>query len=114
MSFTEKELEKIHQELNTFIETRRPPEDIRNQVDLSYKFEKNTVLIYETRKMFMKEAMVDIPIAKASYVIKDGIWKIYWQKADLKWHIYEPKKDVKTIKAFIKIVDEDQYGCFWG
>jgi len=47
-------------------------------------------------------------------VQKENKWKIYWQRADLKWHLYEPNKEVKTIKTFIKIVDEDKLGCFWG
>ncbi len=114
MAFTEKELEIIQNEMNDFIVKRRPPENIRNQVDLTFKIEKQSVIIIEIRKTFMQKEVIDIPIAKATFVIKETNWKIYWQRSDLKWHLYEPKKEVKTIKAFIKIVDEDKWGCFWG
>jgi len=114
MAFTDTELLKIQNEMNEFILKRRPPEHIRNQVDLAYKIEKQSIIIYEIRKMFQQEGMVDIPIAKATFVLKDTKWKIYWQRADLKWHLYEPNKEVKTIKAFIKIVEEDKLCCFWG
>jgi len=28
------------------------------------------------------------PATKATYVRKTGRWKIYWMRADLKWHAY--------------------------
>ena len=114
MAFTEREIEEIQNKMVDFITKRRPPENIRNQVDLAYKIEKQSVIIFEIRKMFQQEEMVDIPIAKATFVLKERKWKIYWQRADLKWHLYEPNKEVKTIKSFLKIVDEDKFGCFWG
>jgi Flp pilus assembly CpaF family ATPase len=114
MAFTDTEFLKIQNEMNDFILKRRPPENIRNQVDLAYKIEKQSIIIYEIRKRFQQEGMVDIPIAKATFVVKEKKWKIYWQKSDLKWHSYEPHKEVKTIKAFIKIIEEDKFGCFWG
>jgi len=113
MAFTANELDKINYEMNTFILKRRPPKNVRNQVDLSYKVEKQSIVIFEIRKMFQQEGMVDIPIAKATFIMKENKWKIYWQRADLKWHLYEPKKEVKTVKAFLKVVDEDEYCCFW-
>ena len=100
--------------MNIFIENNRPPENIRDQVDLSYKIEKQSVIIYEIRKQILQKGKVDSPIAKATFVAKENKWKIYWQRADFKWHLYEPKKEVKTIKAFIKIVGEDKICCFWG
>jgi hypothetical protein len=30
--------------------------------------------------------MTQKPAAKATYVRKTDRWKIYWQRADLKWH----------------------------
>lgn len=114
MAFIETQLEKIQNEMNEFITKRRPPENIRNQVNLAYKIEKQSVIIFEIRQKFQQEGFVYIPIGKATFVLKETNWKIYWQRADLKWHLYEPNEKVKTLKAFIKIVDEDKYGCFWG
>ncbi len=114
MAFNELEKDEIDIELTKFIEKRRPPENLREQVDLAYKVDKQNVLIYEIRKNFQTKAMIDMPIAKATYVMKDSIWKIYWQRADLKWHLYEPAKEVKSIRYFLKVVDEDKFGCFWG
>lgn len=114
MAFSIDELEKIKNEMDAFILKRQPPETVRNQVDLNYKIDKQSIVIFEIRKMFQQEGMIDIPIAKATYVMKENKWKIYWQRADLKWHSYEPQKEVKTVKAFLKVVDEDELCCFWG
>lgn len=84
--------------MDAFILKRRPPETVKNQVDLHYKIDNQSIVIFEIRKMFQQERMVDIPIAKTTYVMKENKWKIYWQRADLKWHSYEPQKEVKTVK----------------
>lgn len=42
------------------------------------------------------------------------ILQLYWQRADLKWHSYEPAAAVSSIEAFCEVVDKDLYGCFWG
>ncbi len=54
------------------------------------------------------------PVAKATYVKTQGIWKVYWQRADLKWHGYEPDPEVETLQEFLAIVDRDEYACFFG
>jgi hypothetical protein len=35
-------------------------------------------------------------------------------RADLKWHKYPPKPEVPTIEAFLALVEEDEYACFYG
>jgi hypothetical protein len=54
------------------------------------------------------------PIAKATYVKSTALWKVYWQRADLKWHSYEPTPQVGSIEKFLAVVDEDRYACFFG
>ncbi|WP_300321922.1 DUF3024 domain-containing protein [Idiomarina sp.] len=41
-------------------------------------------------------------------------WKVYWQRADLKWHAYEPVPEVTQLRQFLKLVRDDQYACFFG
>ena len=54
------------------------------------------------------------PYAKATFVQSKSVWKIYWMRGNLKWVPYDPRPEVKTLKAFLKIVEEDAYGCFKG
>ena len=57
---------------------------------------------------------MELPVAKATYVKSQNKWKIYWHRADMKWHGYEPEPDVDKIEDFLKIVEEDKYACFFG
>ncbi|MBW2030193.1 MAG: DUF3024 domain-containing protein [Deltaproteobacteria bacterium] len=60
------------------------------------------------------ERILELPVAKSTYVRTKDVWKIYWQKRDLKWHRYDPDPEVKSIEEFLGIVDRDEYGCFFG
>jgi Protein of unknown function (DUF3024) len=57
---------------------------------------------------------VEIPIAKAQYVKSRAVWKVYWQRADMKWHSYEPQAEVKSLEEFVTVVEVDEYYCFFG
>ena len=101
--------------LEIFLDRRRPPEHIRHQLDLNYKIDKQSVIIYELRPHWQdKEKIIESPVAKTTWVKAQSCWKIYWMRADLKWHSYAPDARVDTIEDFLKIVDEDKHGCFWG
>jgi hypothetical protein len=115
MSFNDLEAKLIEKELKAFISKRRPPVAIRSQVDLAYKIEKNSVIIFETRPQWnLPEEMTEIPLAKATYDKTNEVWKIFWKRADLKWHKYDPAPRAENISEFIEIVDKDDYRCFWG
>jgi len=110
--FEKKRYEKI---VGQYIEGRRPPEHIRNQVDLAFRIDGQSVIIFETREIWDQPGKkVESPIAKATYVKKTNSWKIYWQRADLKWHRYEPTPETKKIEEFLAVIENDEYQCFWG
>lgn len=101
--------------LENFIDKKRPPEEIRDQVDLAYKIEDQSVIIYEQRPHWNKpDETIESPIAKTTFVKSQKHWKVFWMQSDLKWHAYKPYPTVKTIKEFVDLVDEDKYACFWG
>ncbi len=53
-------------------------------------------------------------VAKATYVRTCGVWRVFWQRRDLKWHGYEPRPEVKSIDEFASLVAEDARACFFG
>jgi hypothetical protein len=109
-----KTAETIHA-LELFLDTRRPPENIRHKIDLGYKTENQSIIIFEVRPNWKKkDEKIESPIAKATWVKTQKCWKIFWMRADLKWHRYQPVAEVKTIEEFLKVVDNDSHGCFWG
>jgi GTP-binding protein EngB required for normal cell division len=115
MAFSKEEHEKWETLVGQYIEEQRPPERIRDQVDLSYSIEDQSIEIFEIRPRFDNpEEKVREMAAKTTWVKRQQIWKVYWQRADLKWHIYEPVPQVDTLEEFITLVEEDEFACFWG
>lgn len=115
MAFTEKELAPIRAALDEYIQKARPPEHLREKVDLAYRIERQSVTIFEIRpKMPGLSEKIELPVAKATYVRTTKRWNIYWMRADLKWHSYYPHPKAVFIDEFVKIVEEDSDCCFWG
>ncbi len=106
---------EIIEAMENFIDSIRPPENIRNQVDLSYKIEEQSVIIFEIRPKWNKPAeKMESNIAKSTFVKLKNEWKVFWFRSDLKWHTYTPKPSVKTLKDFLTLVKDDKHSCFWG
>ena len=115
MGFSEFEIEKYKKIVREYVEKHRPPPHIRNEVDLSFRVKGQSVEIFEIRPMWNNpNETIEESVAKATYVKSRNIWKIFWQRADLKWHSYEPEPEVNTLEEFLKVVEEDEYCCFYG
>lgn len=115
MAFSEFEQKRYEKIIGSYIEARRPEPSIRKELDLSYRVSNQSIEIFEVRPDWQEPSeIIEIPVAKTTYVKKTGIWKIFWMRADLKWHGYEPNMSVKTLDDFIKVIDKDEFGCFWG
>ena len=115
MALSEFETKKIEKEVSAFVEKRRPPPQLRDELDLGYRVKGQSVEIYEIRPLWRHPGeKIEQPVAKATYVKKQKVWKVYWQRADLKWHRYEPDPEVITLQEFLGLVDRDEYACFWG
>lgn len=101
--------------IENYIESIRPPIELRKSVDLGYSFENNEVVLFEIRPQWNDENKFHkYPFVKAKFVKSQKIWKIYWLRANGKWELYEPNPIVHSINSFIEIVEEDEHGCFRG
>jgi hypothetical protein len=106
---------EIIETMENFLDRFRPKEEIRDQIDITYKIDGQSILIYEIRPFWKDQhKKIESPAAKTTYIKSKNHWKIFWMRADLKWHSYGPIPAVKTLKEFIQIVEDDNYGCFWG
>ena len=115
MAFSEFEEKKIQKILGQYLEKNRPQPEIRDKVDLSYRISGQSVELFEIRPLWNNpNEKIEEPIAKATYVKTQKLWKVYWQRADLKWHRYEPDPEVNTIEEFVSLVENDEYACFFG
>ena len=115
LAFSEFEIKRIQKMVGKYIEKRRPPAHLRDEVDLSFRVKRQSVEIFEIRPLWNNpREKIEEAIAKAAYVKTQNTWKLYWQRADLKWHRYDPDPEVDSIEKFIEIVENDELCCFFG
>jgi hypothetical protein len=116
MSFNDIETRRIKNEVGEFIERRRPPPHIRPKLDLGYRISGQSVEIVEIRPVWRGPPgeTRSHGVAKATYVRRHDHWKVFWLRADLKWHPYPPAPRVDKLGQFLALVDEDKHHCFFG
>ncbi|MEO6907422.1 MAG: DUF3024 domain-containing protein [Abditibacteriaceae bacterium] len=115
MSLSEFELKKCEKELDEFLSARRPPVQMRDELDLAYRISGQSVEIFEVTPGFRNPSQkVETPVGKATYIKSQKYWAVYWPKSDMKWHKYSPCPVVESLEAFLKLVDEDKHACFFG
>ena len=112
---SESDLTKITELVETFVESRKPPQHIRPELDIGYRITGQSFAIFEIRPRWRQpEITHEIPVAKATYVKSRKVWKLYWMRADLKWHRYTPLPDTKFLQQVLDEIGDDPFCCFWG
>jgi hypothetical protein len=115
MTLSEFETKRAERAVLAFLEKRRPPPHVRLKLDIGYRIAGQSVELFEVRPRWDKPSeKMEHPFAKATYVKTTGTWKVFWRRADLKWHGYEPAPQVGSVEKFLEIVDEDKHACFFG
>jgi len=115
MAFRESEARECERIIHAFVERRRPAPHLRQELDLGYRLVDQSVEIFEIRPYWKNpQEILEIRVAKATYVRSRDVWRIFWVRQDLKWHRYDPRPEVKRLEEFVAIVDEDRHGCFFG
>lgn len=115
MAFNDIERARINKEVAAYVAKRRPAPYMRAKVDLAFRLEGQSIVIFEVRPKYLDPSItVENNIARATYVRTKDVWKVFWQRADLKWHGYEPDPIVDSVGKFLSVVETDEYGCFWG
>lgn len=101
--------------LTDFIKSIRPPEDIRDQLDVGAMKDNDGIKIFERRPFWDDpEHIMYNPFAKLRYVKKTDLWRLYWMRGTLKWDIYKPFPESNDLKELLEAVERDEYGCFRG
>ena len=115
MALSEFECKRIERAVSEFMEKRRPPPHVRPKLDLSFRIADQSVEIFTVRPRWNNPTeRTEQSVAKATFVKSSGIWKVFWMRADLKWHRYDPVPQVPTFEKFLAIVHEDEHSCFFG
>lgn len=115
MAFSNEQTVAIESSMADFMVKRRPPVEFRAKLELAWRIEGQSVVIYSIRPYWRDETRtIEEPVAKTTYNRRTNRWKIYWMRADLKWHSYPQYPEAVLFDEFLVVVDEDENGCFWG
>ena len=105
----------IIETMENYLSKNRPPVEIRPELDLGYEITGQSVILFEIRPVWNNPSEIQhMPYAKATLVLKNNEWKVYWMRGNLKWYPYDPKPRVKKLSDFLKLVEDDKYACFKG
>ena len=114
MAFSEIELKRIAGIVEPFCR-RRSPAHARHQVRTEYRVEGHDVLIVEVRAVWDDPTKwMEHGVAKLKFNRKAREWKLFWQRASLKWEAYEPLAESRDLPTLVDEIDRDPHGCFFG
>jgi len=109
------ERKRCENALAAYVHRHRPPGHLRDQVDLAFRITNLHVVLFEIRPEWKNpERTQERPFAKATFVRSKNHWRVFWLRADLKWHRYPPDPEVDDIESFVALVERDEHHCFRG
>jgi hypothetical protein len=116
VALSEIELARVRRAMDAFMQVRRPPPPIRPKLDIGFRVTGQSVEIFEIRppRRGPPGEKHEAPFGKATYIRTRGVWRVFWQRRDLKWHSYEPKPEVNSVVEFACLVNKDSHACFFG
>ena len=107
------ETDTVHQIMFNYLESVRPPEHIRPELDIAYTYDGHAVEIFEIRPRYYSPGeFINLPAARIRHFKSKGIWKLYWMRASGKWYPYEPGES-SSLKVLLNRIENDEYGCFY-
>ena len=114
MAISEFEIFKVEKAAKNFCDDRNkhyPPD----QLYIDFKLDDQQLFLFEVRPKWNEPSVkIEIMVAKLWYIKKESIWKLYWQRQNMKWHLYEPNGSNKELEPLLAEVWNDPHGCFWG
>ena len=82
---------------------------------IDYRLEGQSLFLLEVRpKWDDPTEKTELMVAKFWYIKKDHIWKLYWQRQNLSWLLYEEGGINRDLEPLLQLVWDDPNGCFWG
>ena len=116
MAFTDTEIAEHTITLEElFWSRRRPPLHLRDRVREGQRFTDQSIELFIVRPAFNRPGEhVEESIAKLQYVRSHAVWRLFWKRADGKWHRYPPRPEAESLTAALGVIQEDPNGCFFG
>lgn len=113
MAISEFEIFKVEKIAKNFCVNKNrnfPPEKLY----IDFRLESQTLFIFEVRPTWNNpESTTETMVAKLRFVKTEKLWKLYWQRQNMKWYFYENDAN-GDLEGLLTVVNQDEYGCFWG
>jgi len=114
MAFSELELKRIDQAVGEFCRKRSPPH-LKDKLRLEYCVKGHDVVIFERRPRWdNKSEWTETPIAKIKFIRSADKWRLYWMRADMKWHEYPGLSSSNRLADLVQEIDADPLACSFG
>lgn len=114
MALSEIQRAQVTRRLAAFCDGRVPAA-VRNKVRVGFRIKGNEVVLFEERPGFQRpNEWREMTVAKFKYIGTQGLWRLYCQHRDLRWHEYQRLPAARSIDRLLAEVDADPTGIFWG
>ena len=114
MAFDELELKRIKQGVGLFCR-KRTPAHLKDKLRLEDAVKGHDVVIVERRPQWDNESeWTETPVAKLKFIRSANKWRLYWMRADMKWHEYPGLSSRYRLDELVQEVDADLMACFLG
>jgi heme A synthase len=114
MALDELELKRIDRTVGSLCRKLSPPEHAE-KLRTVYEVQGHTVTMYEDRPPWDGVGeWTHRGLARFRYVRSSGLWSLYWMRADLRWHRYDPAPSTADLASLVAVVADDEYGAFLG
>lgn len=116
MTISEFEQKRFTRIIENYLKELHHPSHLPLDTQIGYRLTNQSIELFQIRTPYQGKPgeTFEFPIIKTTYVKSKKIWKVFWQRRDLKWHSYEPNPFVKDLDEFIDVLKKDEYCCFYG
>jgi len=98
-----------------FWSRRRPPLHLRDKVREGQRIDGTGIELFLVRPAFQRPGeWIEESIAKVRFIRSRDVWHLFWKRADLKWHRYQPCPEADSLGAVLRTINVDANGCFFG
>ena len=115
MALSPSQLAECLREVGAFMKELRPPQELREKVDYRIDIVGSEIVLSSVRPHWDNTpGKSQLPIAKVKWIATRKQWRLYWQRADGKWHSYNAGSRPLTIREALAEVRRDRHCCFFG
>ena len=101
-------------QLDKFCKTRIP-EEIKDEIQLVYTIEKETVTLIEKRPLWNdRTRWSELLVAVMIFDKESMAWQLYWIRGNGKKEMYTQLEPQKDLQKCIDEIDKDPLCTFWG